>query len=406
MVRVGEAYTMPEQAAFDGPLGRRNSCFIFRRQKHNVMGVMDIVKSTRLFEAWLRKRIPVVEADLTYKHEQMRADPFLFFRATFYRWAQVWPKLCPKLAEARTVMAVGDLHLENFGTWRDAEGRLVWGVNDFDEAHPMALTNDLVRVAVSALLSLRVEPMLKLRPTDVFEQLAAGYIGALEAGGEPFILMEKHPGLRRMAMQDLRQPKEFWQRIAAKTSKSTGLPKELVRSFEKMLPKGVKPSYQILKSPKGLGSLGRRRFLAVGEWEGGAVAREAKDVVASAVLWAEGKRAGKGNGWLEKTARAAVRCEDPFYVVRGRWLLRRLAPDCSRIDLEELKHHEDFASLLHCMGWETANVHLGTPRVGKDLRRDFKRLPEGWLKEAAEVMLEKCLKDWGRFKESGEKALG
>jgi hypothetical protein len=47
-------------------------------------------------------------------------------------------------------MAVGDLHLENFGIWRDAEGRLVWGVNDFDEAHPMAFTNDLVRLAVSA----------------------------------------------------------------------------------------------------------------------------------------------------------------------------------------------------------------------------------------------------------------
>jgi len=32
------------------------------------------------------------------------------------------------------VLAVGDLHVENFGTWRDAEGRLIWGVNDFDEA--------------------------------------------------------------------------------------------------------------------------------------------------------------------------------------------------------------------------------------------------------------------------------
>jgi len=32
------------------------------------------------------------------------------------------------------VLAVGDLHVENFGTWRDAEGRLIWGVNDFDES--------------------------------------------------------------------------------------------------------------------------------------------------------------------------------------------------------------------------------------------------------------------------------
>ena len=92
---------------------------------------MGIIKSTRKFEAWLRRQIPAVESDLEFKHEQMRADPFLFFRATFYRWAQLWPKLCPHLAKMRTVRAVGDLHLENFGTWRDAEGRLIWGSERF-----------------------------------------------------------------------------------------------------------------------------------------------------------------------------------------------------------------------------------------------------------------------------------
>src|SRR5271154_2754374 len=114
---------------------------------------MDIVEATRRFETWLERRINVVKADLDYKHEQMRADPFLCFRATYYRWVQLWLKHCPKLARAPEVIAVGDLHIENFGTWRDAEGRLVWGVNDFDEAPPMAFTNDLVRVAVSTLLA-------------------------------------------------------------------------------------------------------------------------------------------------------------------------------------------------------------------------------------------------------------
>jgi hypothetical protein len=44
---------------------------------------MNIVEATRRFEAWLRRQITVVGRDLDYKHEQMRADPFLFFRATF-----------------------------------------------------------------------------------------------------------------------------------------------------------------------------------------------------------------------------------------------------------------------------------------------------------------------------------
>src|SRR5476649_440414 len=114
---------------------------------------MNIVQATRQFEAWLRRHIPVVEADLAYKHEQMRADPFLFFRATFYRWAQLWPEHCPTLAQSPEVLAVGDLHIENFGTWRDAEGRLVWGVNDVDEVCRLPYTQDLVRLATSACLA-------------------------------------------------------------------------------------------------------------------------------------------------------------------------------------------------------------------------------------------------------------
>src|ERR1035441_5256596 len=125
---------------------------------------MSIVEATRRFEAWLRRRTAVVEEDLDYKHEQMGADPFLFFRATYYRWAQLWPEHCPKLARAPDGFSGGDLHIENFGSWSDAEGRLVWGVNDFDEAHPTAFTNDLVRLAVSALLAAQSSPDFKLKP--------------------------------------------------------------------------------------------------------------------------------------------------------------------------------------------------------------------------------------------------
>ena len=48
------------------------------------------------------------------------------------------------------LLCVGDLHVENFGVWRDAEGRLVWGVNDFDEACEAAFAGDLVRLLASA----------------------------------------------------------------------------------------------------------------------------------------------------------------------------------------------------------------------------------------------------------------
>lgn len=94
---------------------------------------MNIFEATRDFEAWLAKRVPVVRQDLVLKHALMAEGAFPFFRATFYRWLQHWNTACLELAKAPAVLAVGDLHIENFGTWRDYEGRLIWGVNDLED---------------------------------------------------------------------------------------------------------------------------------------------------------------------------------------------------------------------------------------------------------------------------------
>ena len=83
----------------------------------------------------------------------MAKGAFPFLRATYWRWAETILDVCPELADAPPVLAVGDIHLENFGTWRDVDGRLVWGVNDFDEATEMPYALDLVRLAVSAVLA-------------------------------------------------------------------------------------------------------------------------------------------------------------------------------------------------------------------------------------------------------------
>src|SRR5882762_5781868 len=106
---------------------------------------MDIVGATRSYERWLATRATIVKADLGAKHAAMAEAPFPLLRATFYRWMQLWQEHAGNLDAAPKVLAVGDLHVENFGTWRDAEGRLIWGINDFDEAHPLPFTIDLVR---------------------------------------------------------------------------------------------------------------------------------------------------------------------------------------------------------------------------------------------------------------------
>jgi hypothetical protein len=367
---------------------------------------MDIVESTRRYESWLRTRIIVVEADLTYKHLQMRTDPFLFFRATFYRWVQLWREHCPELARHCRVHTVGDLHLENFGTWRDAEGRLIWGVNDFDEAYPMAFANDLVRLVVSGLLAAESSEHFRLTPVEVCAQILGGYRNGIERGGEPFVLMELHPKLRAMAVQDLRQPTAFWQRMESKcVAVKDKVPDSVRKAIAKILPKGAEPEYRVLRTPKGLGSLGRQRYVALLTWQGGMMAREAKSVVPSACLWARGEVARKGNPWLEKTVRSAIRGEDPYYEVRRGWLVRRLGPDCSRIDIDQLVHHKDLAALLYSMGQETANIHLGTNKGRRRVRTALHGLKADWLETASHRMLKVCLKDWRRFKATPEAKL-
>jgi len=148
---------------------------------------MDIIAATRSYEKWLGSRTQLVAQDLRLKHEFMTAEVFPFLRATFYRWLQVWDEVCPKAAAAPRVLAVGDLHIENFGTWRDIEGRLIWGVNDFDEVSHMPYTIDLVRLTASALLAADVEH-LGLKPRLIADCIEEGYRESIAAGGRAFVV--------------------------------------------------------------------------------------------------------------------------------------------------------------------------------------------------------------------------
>src|SRR5258708_15584417 len=175
---------------------------------------MRIIKATDLYEAWLGERLTIVQEDLDKKRLDMASDPFIFLRATCYRWAQLCPQVCRGPAAGPVVLAVGDLHIENFGTWRDIEGRLIWGVNDFDEAYPLPYTNDLIRLATSANFAL-TSNHLEISLPDACNAILKGYIRALGAGGKPFVLAEENLALRAMATANLRDPIQYWRKLDA-----------------------------------------------------------------------------------------------------------------------------------------------------------------------------------------------
>lgn len=356
--------------------------------------VMNIQKATEKYEAWLAERTTLVQADLEFKHQQMATGVFPFLRSTFYRWAQVFPEACPELARAPTLLAVGDLHVENFGTWRDAEGRLIWGVNDFDEAHEIPYTLDLVRLAVSASLS----DGLRGDVQSVCEAILDGYRAGLKAGGQPCVLAEQHVWLRNVALQNLGNPVQFWKKMDALPEVEDGAPASALEGIEHGLPR-PHPVYRVTRRRAGLGSLGHMRFAGIAEWSGGRIAREAKALVPSAWLWAR-NHSGPQEILYQALLSRAVRCPDPFVELRGEWILRRLAPDCTRVPLESLGDAKDELRLLRAMGWETANIHLGSPAALKDVGRDLKKRPADWLRAAAETMTKATGRDWKGWKKS------
>jgi uncharacterized protein (DUF2252 family) len=173
---------------------------------------MKIFKATRKYEKWLRSELNVFEDDLTLKAQKLAEDRFTFLRGTFYRWMQLWPEVCKKAADAPVVLSVGDLHAANFGTWWDAKGQLIWGVNDFDEAALLPYIQDLIRLAASVELASEIEE-LKIGLEEACEVIQEGYRKSLESNGKPIILDDEHDWLRKVYIQNEKSAEKFWSKL-------------------------------------------------------------------------------------------------------------------------------------------------------------------------------------------------
>jgi uncharacterized protein (DUF2252 family) len=88
------------------------------------------------------------------KFRKMAADPFAFYRGSACGFYADAAEREDRWADERTgrVWIQGDLHAENFGTYMDGAGKLIFDVNDFDEAFVGHFTWDLQRFAASVAL--------------------------------------------------------------------------------------------------------------------------------------------------------------------------------------------------------------------------------------------------------------
>ena len=285
---------------------------------------------------------------------------------------------------------MGDLHVENFGTWRDFEGRLIWASTISTKPSSMPSTVDFVRLATSASLAAESEHLeLKLRQAS--DAVLEGYTEGFRFGGSPFILAEHNKWLRVVALNRLRDPVRFLEARRSVAGVATPIPKTVRRQLEATLP-DRRLDYKQKRRVAGLGSLGHLRVVFLARRAVGCVAREAKALAPSAYIWVKGRRLARFAH--REVVDRSVRVPDPFLRIDPGFLFRRLAPDCSRIELSSLPKDRDEYRFLYAMGFKTANIHLSSSKVIPEVLRDLRRRPEGWLRRAARRM-EKAVKfDW------------
>lgn len=333
---------------------------------------------TQRYEAWLAEQIPVVRADLVRKHHEMRDDRFRFLRGTYYLWLVRLQELLPEVLDTAEGITVGDLHVENFGTWRDRSGVRRWGVNDFDELGRAPWLIDPLRLATSAVLS----PHLGLSHDDACDLVLTTWRGA--EPGRAIDLRDREAAHLRALVPPLEDARTFYRDLRAGTPAE--VPAELVSAAAADAEAGWKPSW--FARSAGTGSLGHQRYVGVGKAADGRWhAREVKQLGPPTVTWLHAAAPVD-----ESSVIKAVRGPAQARRVDG-WQIRDLAPDAVRISLAGLppKDSRQLVRSMAAAGADVQGVDAGAfARREKVTRKAFRRY--------VAVMADSVREDWAAYR--------
>ena len=167
----------------------------------------------------------------------------------------------------------------------------------------------------------------------------------------------------------MKPPEDFWEKLNGLPASRRECPPGARKALEQALPKSL--SYKLVSRIAGTGSRATR-FVAIAEWKGGCIAREAKAMVPPASTWIGDEHEGKS--YYNEIIESAARAHDPFQRVIDGWLIRRLSPDSNPISISHWPKKRDEFNLLRSMGRETANVHVGSARQIKKILRHVEEM--------------------------------
>lgn len=376
------------------------------------------------------------ELRLQMKYALMRESAFTFFRGTCHLFYDRLPEE-HFVTHSPLVWCCGDLHLENFGSYKGDNRLAYFDINDFDESGRASLGWDLVRLLSSLFIAAPALEIDEAAAQMLATQLVNSYAQTLASGKARWIEAETATGMikhlldevktrQRADLLDSRTTKKKKQRML-KVDGKKALPandaeRAMVMDFMQnfahtQLDKGFFEPVDVARRVAGTGSLGLERYLVLVEGKGGEEGHYLLDlkraVPASmhnnfarfklqAATWhSDAERIVQLQQRLQGVPMAflqAVRMNNQDFV------LRALQASEDRIRLAPLSHTlPELKNLMQALGMLSASAHLRASGRGgaaiADALVDFGQ-QEAWRLEAialARHCAEEAHNDWQSY---------
>jgi uncharacterized protein (DUF2252 family) len=160
--------------------------------------VLDVVQSIGRYNA---DREP---ERLTLKYRKMRSGTFAFLRGTCHLFYERLPK-GGVFKSAPLVWACGDLHLENFGSYKGDNRLVYFDINDFDESVLAPASWDLIRMLTSIEIGAQEWGILPSERKILCRQFLDSYTSSLSLGKAYWLERESAQGPVRKLLSVLRE---------------------------------------------------------------------------------------------------------------------------------------------------------------------------------------------------------
>jgi uncharacterized protein (DUF2252 family) len=213
---------------------------------------------------------------LKFKYQLMADNAFTFFRATCHLFYEDLATNSA-LRQGPLVWSCGDLHLENFGSYRAANGLVYFDINDFEEAMLAPATWDLARFLCSIGMAAgfwkysakEAEALMLLVLKTYTRQLQEGKAYAIERETSPpliqeFFDMAERQKEKEMLKARVDKKKESLKIIKGKTLVVDKEVRQIVKSSVNDFLKQCYPSLKVKDVAfriAGTGSLGVKRYV-------------------------------------------------------------------------------------------------------------------------------------------------